>query len=340
VRSGWVGRRRLHLDGTGRTVSGMAATAALAAATTGSRLILVGALAGALLVVLDAVSAARALPADPVAVQIPDGPAGTVVNHDLLITGARRAVIIGRPGAGGARVRIDAGPDRAVVAATAALPLPARGLYGTERFTVEVAGPLGLVQARRVQRTRHDPALAVGPAPVPHDLRWPVRTATAGTDGSRPARGDDLFRGVRPYRPGDARRSVHWPATARQGSLMVRETEGLGRPAVRIVVGFATPGPAAEAALGRAAWAADEARRAGFDVWLVINAIGLARRSRQAEGNRIDSGANGPDGSLDRAVRGPGDVGRRLAAAGPGQPAARPAAVPTRWITPAGDRWT
>ena len=32
-------------------------------------------------------------------------------------------------------------------------------------------------------------------------------------------------RGVRPYQPGDTRRSVHWPATSHVGSLMVRETE-------------------------------------------------------------------------------------------------------------------
>ena len=36
------------------------------------------------------------------------------------------------------------------------------------------------------------------------------------------ARGDDLFRGVRPYVRGDARRSVHWPATAHHGTLMVQ----------------------------------------------------------------------------------------------------------------------
>jgi uncharacterized protein (DUF58 family) len=32
-------------------------------------------------------------------------------------------------------------------------------------------------------------------------------------------------RGVRPYAAGDLRRSLHWPATAHVGSLMVRETE-------------------------------------------------------------------------------------------------------------------
>jgi uncharacterized protein (DUF58 family) len=33
-------------------------------------------------------------------------------------------------------------------------------------------------------------------------------------------------RGPRPYRPGDDRRHVHWPAFAHTGELMVREREG------------------------------------------------------------------------------------------------------------------
>ena len=32
-------------------------------------------------------------------------------------------------------------------------------------------------------------------------------------------------RGVRPYRSGDLRRAIHWPATAHTGSLMVTETD-------------------------------------------------------------------------------------------------------------------
>src|ERR1035441_10897754 len=32
-------------------------------------------------------------------------------------------------------------------------------------------------------------------------------------------------RGIRPYQPGDLKRSVHWPATSHTGTLMVSETE-------------------------------------------------------------------------------------------------------------------
>jgi uncharacterized protein (DUF58 family) len=206
----------------------------------------------------------------------------------------------------------------------AALAVGPRGVYPDERFTVAAQGPLGLVSARRGLHVRHDAPLAVGPAPVAHDLRWPAAAAAPRSGESRVARGDDLFRGVRPYRPGDARRTVHWPSTAHTGSLMVRETEGTGTRAVRIVAAFPQAGADAEHTLGRAAWAVAAARRAGWDVVLVT--------------------CEGPGGRtigrvVERAVTGPGDAARRLAAAVAGTPVVRPAGVATRWITPDGDRW-
>jgi hypothetical protein len=342
---GWDGRRRVGLTAGGRLVLGLA-LAGGAGALTGATVVLVGALALGLLVVLDAVSALRALPAEPVGVRaLGDGQAGGTLAHRLHlgrppltplaeicesfvplwgmrsspISGVRRPLLIGRSGL----AHHDHGV--AVVAtgtgvATAALAVGRRGLHPTERFTVTGSGPLGLVSATRTLTVAHRPPLAAGPVPVPHELRWPAPATAATLGETRRPRGDDLFRGVRPYRAGDVRRSVHWPATARSGSLMVRETEGTGTPAVRIVVAFATAGPAAEQALGRASFAAAEALRAGWEVWLVT-----------CEGT--------PGRHVEGAVTGPGDLLRRLAAATPGQPAPRPVPVTTRWISPGGDRW-
>jgi uncharacterized protein (DUF58 family) len=47
----------------------------------------------------------------------------------------------------------------------------------------------------------------------------------AGDSQLRVAAGSGEPRGVRPYQPGDTRRSVHWPATSHVGALMVRETD-------------------------------------------------------------------------------------------------------------------
>jgi uncharacterized protein (DUF58 family) len=323
-RSAWTGGRRLHLDPGGRAMGGLGAAVGAGALATGRPALLIGGLALGLLVVLDAVSAWRALPAAPVGVRAADGVTGEASDHELGVGKLGRPLLIGRSRPGGVpavRLPADRTGDPPVTTVTAPLALPARGLHREERFTVWASGPLGLVGARREQRTIHQPALAVGPTPVAHALHWPAPTRAGAPGDRRLSRGDDLFRAVRPYRAGDHRRSLHWPATARTGSLMVRETDGTGVPTVRLAVGFATPGPAAEAALGRAAWASAEARRAGWDVILVT-----------CEGD----GA----GSVERPVSGPPDLVRRLAAAVPGRVQPRPAPVPTRWITPAGDRWS
>ena len=53
-------------------------------------------------------------------------------------------------------------------------------------------------------------------------------------------------RGARPYRPGDSRRRVHWPATAHSGELMVREMEGPTAEPVAVVVALPADDDAAE----------------------------------------------------------------------------------------------
>ncbi len=59
-------------------------------------------------------------------------------------------------------------------------------------------------------------------------------------------------RGVRPYRPGDHRRWVHWPATAHSGELMVREMEGPTAEPVTLEVHLPVDADAAERMAERA----------------------------------------------------------------------------------------
>jgi hypothetical protein len=139
-------------------------------------------------------------------------------------------------------------------------------------LAVTSAGPLGLVVGSTVHRVSLPRPLTLAPARRRHPLDWPPPAVDALPADARRARGDDLFKGVRDYVRGDARRLVHWPATAHRGSLMVRETEGTGTPTVRVVVSFAVPGPLADAALGRAAWAMADARARGWAVRLVTRA--------------------------------------------------------------------
>jgi uncharacterized protein (DUF58 family) len=59
-------------------------------------------------------------------------------------------------------------------------------------------------------------------------------------------------RGVRPYRPGDHRRWVHWPATAHSGELMVREMEGPTAEPVALEIHLPADADAAETMAERA----------------------------------------------------------------------------------------
>lgn len=115
-------------------------------------------------------------------------------------------------------------------------------------------------------------------------------------------------RGIRPYRPGDKRSWVHWPATAHSGSLMVREMEVSVTPPVTIRVRLPLePERAeqiAERVLGTVAKLIDEGRQ--------IILVTLEK-----------------DGIRSSLVVGVTDAGRRLAAAIPEQfePGTRPVAV-------------
>jgi hypothetical protein len=96
-----------------------------------------------------------------------------------------------------------------------------------EEVAVELAtcAPFGLLWwARDVQVPLPRP-LHVAPRqgePGPIDT---LADKAAGDSQLRVSAGSGEPRGVRPYQPGDTRRSVHWPATSHVGSLMVRETD-------------------------------------------------------------------------------------------------------------------
>lgn len=180
--------------------------------------------------------------------------------------------------------------------------IPARrGVLDVVVLEVATAAPFGLQWwSRRVV------------LPLPHPLHVSPRCGAAApletllpddggeTDGAarRSGPAGDL-RAPRPYRPGDARRLVHWPASAHTAELMVRETEQpLGRPA-ELVVNLPADGEEAEAAAERA-----------------LGTV-LALLDRDVPVLLSTDEADGPRRALVRDRR---DAGRRLAAAvaGPG----------------------
>lgn len=142
------------------------------------------------------------------------------------------------------------------------LEVARRGAYDHLPVEVLTDAPFSIVIAstRRTIPLPHQ--LLVGPVAEP-------TTAQLGTlggdrsDVSGPGRAvtGDTVRSVRPYVVGDPAHMVHWPSSARLGSLVVRELEPPRRLGVAIMVQLdGEPGePEVEAAVSRAAGVALDA---------------------------------------------------------------------------------
>jgi uncharacterized protein (DUF58 family) len=177
-----------------------------------------------------------------------------------------------------------------------------RGVLRRIRVEVVTAAPLGLARWRR--RIAVDLPTAVDVAPRREPTRCPIVVGDthAQSELAHVATGGaELTRGVREYLDGDPIRSVHWPATARTGTVMVREYEGPRRPLVILVVDLRDTDP--ERVASRAAGMADDALRAGARVELA---------TAEVDGPRLGGAPT------------PLHVGRRLARAVPGLPAQGP----------------
>jgi uncharacterized protein (DUF58 family) len=108
-----------------------------------------------------------------------------------------------------------------------------RGVVTRCRITVASAAPFGLLWWERRLSLPLPRPLVVAPRVGDPDRATLDSSESPGEDERRVPTRVGEPRGVRPYRPGDLRHWVHWPATAHTGSLMVREMEGpVWRPVV------------------------------------------------------------------------------------------------------------
>lgn len=232
------------------------------------------------------------------AVEAPaDGTAGSPLRLRATLAGRARDVRVHVPWLGIGPVAADA-PSTGVLEGVP----PRRGVRTSLVVELVSAGPLGLWVARRRATVDLARPLEVGPRPLPAELSLPPLAGDVD-DVDDGCRGDgdaaELVRGARAYVVGDPLRLVHWPATARAGSLMVRELETPGRAPLTIAVDLRGPEDEAEAAAGRAAGLALAALRGGVPVTLAT----------------VEE-----DGPVVAAVPDAVAVGRRLARAVPGPP--------------------
>lgn len=159
--------------------------------------------------------------------------------------------------------------ERAIGERTA-MPLK-RGCFADGgRVDMEAYSPLG--GWVRKARVRLPESGWVHPAPAT-PLRLPdsaIGEAYGRVESARSGSGVDFF-GLREWRAGDTRSSIHWKASARRNQLVVMERERPGRATLLVVVGPLGAGDAPEELLARVAATALWALRDGRGVVLVAD---------------------------------------------------------------------
>jgi len=167
-----------------------------------------------------------------------------------------------------------------------------------EQVAVELAScaPFGLLWWAREAEVALPRPLHVAPRlGVPGPLQA-LPDDSAGESPRRTPSGAGEPRGVRPFQPGDSRRSVHWPATSHTGALMVRERERQTEDPV--VVEVVLPPDTTEAEL-------ESERMMGVVAQCLVRGQPVVLGTQEASGRCV------------RPVRDRVDLGRRLARAVP-----------------------
>ncbi|MCP3916190.1 MAG: DUF58 domain-containing protein [bacterium] len=113
-------------------------------------------------------------------------------------------------------------------------PLP-RGLHSLASARVTSSYPLGLLAVHRPVSA--PPELVVYPTPIELASARSSSEALADVIGdSATGAGDLQPSGLRDHHEGDEVRAIHWRATARRGSLVVKEFEGGGGDGLELVL--------------------------------------------------------------------------------------------------------
>lgn len=112
-------------------------------------------------------------------------------------------------------------PRRDAVRQAVPMGFPRRGIYRQEAFRIVTRFPFGFLQkARRVDLTSE--ALVYPSVEATAEFLDVIPGIQGAMESLVKGRGQDLY-ALRDYQPNDSARHVHWKASARSGSLMVRE---------------------------------------------------------------------------------------------------------------------
>lgn len=113
-----------------------------------------------------------------------------------------------------------------------------RGLYQFDGFRVATKFPFGLFIKSRKQTS----ASEVLVFPATHSVRLPAPSGQRlGDNQSNKVGRRGEFFGLREYRDGDDRRSIHWRSSARSNKLLVREYEDESQRRITLLIDNALP---------------------------------------------------------------------------------------------------
>jgi uncharacterized protein (DUF58 family) len=133
------------------------------------------------------------------------------------------------------------------------LECPHRGEYPIGMTVIDFVDLFGLVRLpfdMRLLAYYRMPALLVYPRTS--ELRGLPMTSLDNKSFARSARSSEdpqePFSSVRPYRPGDSQRRIHWKASARQRTLLTRQFDPTEEPRIRVLVDLQSPPWTGEAA--------------------------------------------------------------------------------------------
>jgi uncharacterized protein (DUF58 family) len=146
------------------------------------------------------------------------------------------------PGGSVRTVTVEDLPPHSRVDVTYELEAPRRGVYAPAGMRISSGGIFGSAEVGR--KSSIGSPLTVFPKIYPIDsFSFDPRADLAPVEPvewSRKGIGQDYY-GTREYVRGDSLRHIHWPSSARQGSLIVKEYEQELRPSVVIILALWQP---------------------------------------------------------------------------------------------------
>ncbi|MBC7771811.1 MAG: DUF58 domain-containing protein [Pyrinomonadaceae bacterium] len=180
------------------------------------------------------------------------------------------------------------GPGQSLVARASVAALQ-RGSVHLSGVLVSTSFPFGIVKKSLLFEIHQDFIIHPARADVDQSLlRQTIRLGERGSVPTRRAGAGTEFFALREYQPGDAMRSIAWRASARRGSMLVRQPAAPSPVRVMVALDFGTsPGAAAdERAISLAAGIIDALADNGLEVGLRIDRTGVEIRPRQGRLHR------------------------------------------------------